>query len=249
MARKPSTTVAAMPDGMELDRIAGTVFTTMLPAIRAAQAATEAGAAQQSASAAHNSAREDCLVNLARLAHARQWPEAVVNAAVALALKRGNSATPKAIESITGDMKSAMHPAVREYVPTMRAVRDEAWAREAWRKGEGPLAKAFKRRYHVFRAMMAACRHNRFFYCADELIAFAIEHDPDLNLKKQYEVVQDMIATLSRVDAYFPCDGVKMAMACLSNVLSKRQLPAVPRARTKPATVVAHPPARHPVAA
>lgn len=212
----------------------------------------DAADASQLAATHHTNNREGIMSELALLSQAGQWSSGEVKGAAKIAADMSAKIeTEKAMATFIGECKRAMHPKVRAYVSDMIAVRDLAWEAERAAYAEDkdtptPLKKAFSRGYHCLIAMFGETEENsRVFDSVGELLAFAAERDPDLDLdkvKKRLARIRDQLAGFY---ADWPVDDIQVCIDALNEVDAKALRNARPSEPKQPKTQVAAPVTAH----
>lgn len=242
MTTTPTTPpVTAADNAARLHEIAAAIHTTTVLFGDAYAGQDTAKTAFEVAAGESGLARDTVMRQLALLADAGQWTERDIDAAVPLALKKGNAETPKTVATFIGECKVAMHPKSRTWVDFLLNLRDETWTAEADafkadKSTPRPVAKAFSRRYHAGMAMLREAIKGNYLDTTAAVINLAEQNDPDLVPKRQAAAIADIVAKLNVIYSNFPDDDVKAAADTLIAVTEATLAEA--RAAAKVATNV-----------
>jgi len=166
------------------------------------------------------------MVTLADLSQRGQWTEAEVNAAAAKAAAMSNNDSDKALQTFIGETKRAMHPSVRSHVPALVSLRDLVWNAETEHKkadknAPTPCRKAFARAYHMLIQMFGETQSGRILSTHADVLAWAEEHDPDLDLDKVLKRLQGIRDQLTRFYTDWPVDDIQVCIDALNEVDKK----------------------------
>lgn len=253
-----TTTKPVALDPARVSDIARQIRGAVTPFLGANATKMDASEALQAAANSETAMRETIMVNVADLSHSGQWSTGEIGAAAAKAAAMSNNDSEKALATFIGETKRAMHPFVRAHVPALIALRDMVWQsetemRKADKDAPTPLRKAFARSYHLMIALFGEAAEGRVFTTAQDVLDFAAERDPDLDLdkvKKRLDAIRDQLV---KFYADWPVDDIQVCIDAL-NEIDKRALKVsrgiadkVVSLPTKPATTVAHTPAPVPV--
>ena len=186
----------------------------------------DARLAFQDASKAETSLRERIMLSVADLSQAGRWTPGEIAQAAAKAAAMSNSASEKALANFIGETKRAMDPNVRGHVPALVNLRDLCWNTEtemlaADKSSPKPLRKAFVRQYHMLIRMFAEAQKGRVFTKASDVIAWAKECDPDLDLDKVMARLERIKGELSAFYSDWPVDDIRVCVAALGDVDKK----------------------------
>lgn len=195
-----------------------------MPFLGSDATAKEAREASQGAAQSHTLNREGIMVALADLSMKGQWSAGDVKSAARTAA--GLSAkidSEKALATFIGEATKAMLPTVRSHVPSLVHVRDLAWQAETMAYAEDkdtptPLRKAFSRGYHALMRMMKLADEGRVIENVEELLEYAAECDPDLDLDKVKKRLKSIRDALAGFYSDWPVDDIQVCMQALDEV-------------------------------
>lgn len=223
MAKATKTT---SPNSARVATIAQAIRNACVPFLGANTAKGDARLAFQDASKAETSLREQIMLSVADLSQAGRWTPGEIAQAAAKAAAMSNSASEKALANFIGETKRAMDPNVRAHVPALVNLRDLCWNTEtemltADKSSPKPLRKAFVRQYHMLIRMFAEAQKGRVFTKASDVIAWAKECDPDLDLDKVMARLERIKGELSAFYSDWPVDDIRVCVAALGDVDQK----------------------------
>lgn len=230
------------PTAQRLRDIGDAIGAALAPVIAGDVLSAEAREAASGAADAAVNARESVSASLAAIAEAGGWSVGDIASGIKQVIDRQNNVkTAKALSTFSGELKNFMHPDVRPYVPGIISVRNAAWDAEAAAiavksldKGDAPLLKCFKRRWHMLAKMTSEATQGNWFRSTEDCLAYAAEHDPDKDAKKQMAAIVAASEVLQRIYRNFADANIQVAMQALSDVTEQAL-----RAAMVPPTVVA----------
>jgi len=237
----------AKPTGISLDharvaKIAQTIRNACVPILGADAAKSDARTAFQEASRAEISLREQIMLGVAGLSQKGQWTPGEIAQAAGKAAAMSNNESEKALANFIGETKRAMDPNVRGHVLALVNLRDVCWDTETAmlatdKLSPRPLRKAFIRQYHMLIRMFAEAQKGRVFTNASEVIAWADECDPDLDLDKVMTRLERIKGELSAFYTDWPVDDIRVCVDALGDI-DKKMLRASRDARSIISNVV-----------
>lgn len=195
-----------------------------LPFLGSDATSKDAREASQQASQAHTLNREEIMVALAELSMQGQWSAGDVKTAARTAAGLSTRVeSEKALATFIGEASKAMLPKVRSHVPNLVHVRDLAWEAEKLAYAEDkdsptPLRKAFSRGYHCLMQMMVLAENGRVIENVSELMEWAAERDPDLDIEKVKKRLKSIRDTLAAFYSDWPVDDIQVCMQALDEV-------------------------------
>ncbi len=218
-----------------------------LPFLGANEQYVDARSAAEAAANGLTSSRETIMGVLADLSRTGQWTAGEVKAAANTAAGLSNNEKEKALATFIGQCKKAMNPKVRSFVAQLVAVRDLGWEAETLAIAEDkeaprPLRKAFARGYHCLMELMSLAEDGRVIGDVAELLAFAAERDPDLDMDKVRKRLASIADTLAGFYRDWPVDDIQLCVDTLNEITEK----ALRASRTVPSTTVVDMPVRAP---
>lgn len=168
-------------------------------------------------------AREAIMVALANLSVQGQWTDQEIRHCAAVAAGRSNNKSDKALATFIGETKRAMDPKVRSYVPDLVALRDKVWDDEAMLHAADkdmptPCKKAFVRKYHMMITMFGECADGWLFTTPDQVVRYAVAHDPDWNAEKVAKKVAQLKTMIDEIYSRFSDAPLQVASQALDDV-------------------------------
>ena len=220
-----ATTTASL-DHARVATIAQAIRNACVPMLGADQERSDARKALQDATRAESSLREQIMLGVAGMSQSGQWTPGEIAQAAAKAAAMSNNESEKALVNFIGETKRAMDPNVRGHVPALVNLRDLCWNTETEmlavdKSSPKPLRKAFVRQYHMLIRMFAEAQKGRVFTKASDVIAWAKECDPDLDLDKVMARLEKIKGELSAFSSDWPVDDIRVCVAALGDVDKK----------------------------
>lgn len=238
-----TTTRQTALDPSRVSDIARQIRGAVTPFLGANQAKVDKVGELQAAADGEVSMREAIMVSVAGLSQAGQWTQSEIGAAAGKAANMSNNVSEKALATFIGETKNAMHPRMRASVPDIINLRDVVWSaetemRKLSKDAPAPLRKAFARSYHLMIAMFKEGAEGRMFATCQDVLDFAAERDPDLDLDKVKARLDKIRDQLVRFYADWPVDDIQVCVDALNEV-DKKSLRGSRGEVSKPAHAVA----------
>jgi hypothetical protein len=233
MAKKP----ALIPITAErLDAIVSDINSVVSDVRGAIIEQAEATEALDTATESGRNVRETVMERIARLAVANTWSEQEFDVASRAFAKTNNSATDKSLSTFVSECKIAAHPDVREHFAAVLSVRNECWAGEtALPDGvEKPCKAAWKRQYHMLRALLSAVRDTGLgtVRTPTDVLEFARRVIANPAPATALKAIERIAADLGKLATFWPDDDITAAIDNLSHI-TLDTLKAIADARTK----------------
>lgn len=213
-------------DPSRVSDIARQIRGAVTPFLGANQTKVDAAEALQGAADGEVSMREAIMVSVASLSQQGQWTQSEIGAASGKAAAMSNNVSEKALATFIGETKNAMHPQVRASVPDLINLRDVVWSaetemRKLAKDNPTPLRKAFARSYHLMIALFKETAEGRRFLTCQDVLDFAAERDPDLDLDKVKARLDKIRETLVAFYHDWPVDDIQVCVDALNEVDKK----------------------------
>ena len=223
LSQKVSAAVSAINDPVRVSDLAKSIYSVMRPLVDYNDVVSEAQEAFQDAAGARETGRAGILLALADLASKHNMTDGEVGLATAQAVKLANKVeSEKALATFQADCKLAMGAKVRNHVARIHSLVAQTWANEKEQPKElpRPLAKAFKREYHVFKSALVLTREegHHVLQHACDVVAWAEEHNPDFDPKKVLGRIETMKAEIAKMYGDFPVEHLKSATEFLDEI-------------------------------
>jgi hypothetical protein len=197
------------------------------------------------------SARENMIFTIAEYSRSEKWNDSEIDLACKAIMKANNDKSQKkSLETLTGEIKNAAHPLVRDHVKSLVAVAKEAWEDEQATKGqEGskdiprPVQQAFQRRYHVMTALFKQAKEGNVILTCEGLT----EHANDVLLgrredaAKVFKRLQGIVKELTAFHHDFRIDDIGLAIDTI-NLITEDELKSFIAAKQAERSKGDHPP-------
>lgn len=211
-------------DAARVAAITDAMFATCMGAKESMNEAAQAAEASKDAAKSAVSVRESVMFKIAEISLVNDWqPVETKLAAKAAGARTTNLATAGSLAVFISECSRAAHPLIRERFHEIVALRNDAWDTEemmleADKASPAPVRKAFKRRYHALIGIMSAIEKGENLSTVEDVISYAVAHDPDHDAAKVLKRLKGLVSDLSDFYGDFPVDDIGHAIQTLQNV-------------------------------
>lgn len=173
------------------------------------------------------------MAQVAKMSSVGKWLPGEILHATAYAANMGNvnpddPRSAKSLSTFMSEMNAVAHPKVRDRFPVILGAVKAAWAAEkaalaADKSIPAPVKKWASREYHaISQAMRAVKNDDANFTCADDVVLWAAQHDPDFNPERVANRLKTLADALQTVFVNFANEDIGRAQAYVQSVSAEQ---------------------------